>query len=140
MTPTEELLELASDLESYAEMLVPVAGAVVPAANLPALAETARRVAAEVVNIGPNPDVTPSPTAVLADGIRYALRFCDEAGEAAGVIGYGGNLPELLRAALEEVAAEIGDGSHGLVRHRPGSWEADHVRGLAGMADWPVNT
>ena len=67
----------------------------------------------------------------LATAIERALAVCDacddgfrtEYGAAAGV-----NLPELLSAALSRVALE--QGSYRLVQHRPGSWEAEHVRAL----------
>jgi hypothetical protein len=49
--------------------------------------------------------------------------------------GGGTNLPEMLRSALEVVASELGS-THHLVTHRPGSWEADHIRDLAASADW----
>jgi hypothetical protein len=62
----------------------------------------------------------------LEDALEDALGLCD--GQA------GLNLPELLREALERVARRHG-GSHALVRHRPGSWEAVHVAALAELAD-----
>jgi hypothetical protein len=48
----------------------------------------------------------------------------------------GHNVPDLLAAGLRQ-AAELTGGSTGLVRHRPGSWEAEHVAALAaGLDDW----
>lgn len=57
----------------------------------------------------------------LVAALVLALTHCDETGD---------NLPEMLRAALEEVATELG-GVLRLVEHRPGSWEAQHVAALA---------
>lgn len=62
---------------------------------------------------------------VLAD----AMEVCDHYRQA--------DLPGLLAAALEEVAREHG-GSHALVAHRPGSWEAVHVQALAAGADYDL--
>jgi hypothetical protein len=61
----------------------------------------------------------------LVDSLRRAHQLCDTTGD---------NLPELLREALEQVATELG-GTEQLVRHRPGSWEAENVRQLAGLVD-----
>jgi hypothetical protein len=47
-------------------------------------------------------------------------------------------VPELLRSALEVVAAEVG-GDEELVKHRPGSWEADHVRHLGAVITFQPN-
>jgi hypothetical protein len=63
----------------------------------------------------------------LVEAIRNAWDVVDHYGV--------GNLPEMLRGALEQVGRDLG-GSHALVRHRPGSWEANHVRGLAAGADY----
>lgn len=77
-------------------------------------------------------ELVAAAVAELEASIRLALDVCDalddgfrtEWGTAAGM-----NLPELLRGALSRVAEELG-GEEELVRHRPGSWEADHVRTL----------
>jgi hypothetical protein len=42
-----------------------------------------------------------------------------------------------LAGVLEDVARELG-GSAALVARRPGSWEAEHVRGLAAGADFDL--
>jgi hypothetical protein len=67
------------------------------------------------------------PTAVpdLVDSLRRAHQLCDTTGD---------NLPELLREALERLATELG-GTEQLVRHRPGSWEAENVKQLAALLD-----
>jgi hypothetical protein len=57
----------------------------------------------------------------LVDALVLALAYCDETGD---------NLPEMLRAALEDVAHELGSVLR-LIEHRPGSWEAQHVAALA---------
>lgn len=57
----------------------------------------------------------------LVDALRRAHRLCDTTAD---------NLPELLREALEQLGRELG-GVEELVRHRPGSWEAENVRQLA---------
>lgn len=60
--------------------------------------------------------------AELDAGLRLALDVCDA---LHGTV----NLPELLSLALAGIAEELG-GEEELVRHRPGSWEAEHVRRL----------
>lgn len=72
--------------------------------------------------------LVPDPAhAALVAALRDALDSCDRS---------GWNLPELLSSALEELGRERG-GTAALVAHRPGSWEATHVVGLAAGADWP---
>lgn len=67
----------------------------------------------------------------LVEALRAAWRLCELLRDPFDVgVPTGQNVPELLRAALEVVAAEVG-GVDELVKHRPGSWEADHVRSLA---------
>lgn len=74
----------------------------------------------------------------LTTAIGLALDVCDahDSGPLPGrTIRAGLNMPELLRDALEDVARERG-GTDALVIHRPGSWEAQHVRALASGADF----
>lgn len=47
----------------------------------------------------------------------------------------GPNLAEGIAAALTELAGEMG-GVEALVRHRPGCWEAGHIRDLVVEQDW----
>ena len=51
---------------------------------------------------------------------------------------WGGNVPDLLSAALMQAASELG-GSSVLVVHRPGCWEATHVQALAAGADYQLD-
>lgn len=62
----------------------------------------------------------------LADAILNAFSQCDEE---------HWSFPDLLREAFQEVAAYVGDEQE-LVRSRPGSWEADHIRRLASL--WEI--
>lgn len=57
---------------------------------------------------------------MLVEAIEATLDVCDRRD--------GWNLPEALSHALTEVAVE--QGTDRLTEHRPGSWEADHVRAL----------
>jgi hypothetical protein len=74
---------------------------------------------------------------LLVEALRVAWRVCETAehhrsAPASGLAGgvrAGVNVPELLSGALEVVAAEVG-GPDMLVKHRPGSWEAEHVHAL----------
>jgi hypothetical protein len=50
---------------------------------------------------------------------------------ASGVVA-GANLPEELAQALTELARTLGD-TERLACHRPGSWEAEHVRRLGAL-------
>lgn len=50
----------------------------------------------------------------------------------------GYSFPDMLREALEAVAVGLG-GTDELVRTRPGSWEAGHLRDLAMAADWTID-
>lgn len=75
---------------------------------------------------------------LLVDALRAAWQVCEAADRHARAVTpnfhdgvrAGSNVPELLSAALEVVAAEVG-GPDALVQHRPGSWEAEHVHALA---------
>ena len=51
---------------------------------------------------------------------------------------WGGNVPDLISAALMQAAYGLG-GSSRLVQHRPGSWEATHVQALAAGADYQLD-
>jgi hypothetical protein len=64
--------------------------------------------------------------AQLVDALAEALDYCARS---------GWNLPEVLRMALEQLAADRG-GSWQLIKHRPGSWEAVHVSALAAGWEW----
>jgi hypothetical protein len=66
---------------------------------------------------------------VLAEAIRFTLQDCDPPREVQKGIYSGPNLPECLSEALCRVGIEQG-GQAMLVRHRPGSWEAQHVNAL----------
>ena len=80
----------------------------------------------------------------LADALVRVWAVCEDAGAEAGTgISFGGNLPEALSYALGLAAVDLdldlddagnpGNAdfaAEGLVRHRPGSWEAVHVRAL----------
>jgi hypothetical protein len=50
------------------------------------------------------------------------------------VFGAGLDTAEFVSQAASRVARTLG-GSEALVSHRPGSWEAAHLRGLASLAD-----
>jgi len=80
----------------------------------------------------------------LANALVRVWTVCEAAGVEAGTgIRFGGNLPEALSYALGLAAVDLDldldDAGNpedadfaagGLVRHRPGSWEAVHVRAL----------
>jgi hypothetical protein len=80
----------------------------------------------------------------LANALVRVWTVCEDAGVEAGTgIRFGGNLPEALSYALGMAAASLGldrddvgnpedtdFAAEDLVRHRPGSWEAEHVRAL----------
>ena len=80
----------------------------------------------------------------LADALVRVWTVCEAATVEAGTgIRFGGNLPEALSYALGLAAVDLDldldDAGNpedadlaagGLVRHRPGSWEAVHVRAL----------
>jgi hypothetical protein len=84
----------------------------------------------------------------LAHSLVRVWIICETAGIGPdSEISFGGNLPEALSCALgmtavalgldrDEAGALIDDAyargaaGDGLVRHRPGSWEATHVRAL----------
>lgn len=68
----------------------------------------------------------------LVEAVRAAWRLCERLRDPYLPVPVGLNVPELVRGALEVVAAEVG-GVEELVAHRPGSWEADHVRSLAAL-------
>ncbi|HVT78307.1 MAG TPA: hypothetical protein VHD87_14825 [Acidimicrobiales bacterium] len=72
---------------------------------------------------------------LLVDALRVNLEACGEPVEVRAGVFAGDNLAERLRSALEALAVERG-GVEALVAHRPGCWEADHVRQLAAMVDW----
>lgn len=65
----------------------------------------------------------------LVAAIRAVLDELGEPHEVQPGVFAGDNLAERLSAALGEVAGERG-GVEALVAHRPGCWEADHVRAL----------
>jgi hypothetical protein len=65
------------------------------------------------------------PIEGLAAVLGAAEQWCQE---------NGASFPDLLREVLEVMAADLG-GTEGLVRTRPGSWEAQHLRALAAGAD-----
>lgn len=62
----------------------------------------------------------------LEDALQAAWQTCDDT---------SCNLPELIRAALESLAVDLGS-VHALTQHRPGSWEATHIENLAAGAEW----
>lgn len=84
----------------------------------------------------------------LAHALVRVWTICETAGvDPDSGISFGGNLPEALSYALGMTAVALGldrdeagvliDDEYareavaeGLVRHRPGSWEATHVRAL----------
>jgi hypothetical protein len=83
----------------------------------------------------------------LARAIAEVWQICEDGYDYQRGIGTGGNLPEALSYALGLAAVTLGldrddngvlvDGeraqllaAEALVCHRPGSWEADHVRAL----------
>ncbi len=70
----------------------------------------------------------------LVEALRSVWEHCERFYDDDLSLGRGGNLPELLRGALTELGREVG-GTDGLTRHRPGSWEAQHVTGLGAFAD-----
>lgn len=75
---------------------------------------------------------------LLVDALRATWQVCEAAERHARAaianlhdgVRAGSNVPDLLSAALEVVAAEVG-GPDALVQHRPGSWESEHVHALA---------
>lgn len=81
--------------------------------------------------------ISPTPTDSSSKLCRAAWQVCEAAERHTLATGphlaaharAGTNLPEFLRGALEVVAAEVG-GPDTLVKHRPGSWEAEHVLAL----------
>lgn len=94
---------------------------------------------------------TDSYTAAVSDlarAIAGVWAVCEDGYDHRRGIGTGGNLPEALSYALGLAAVTLGldrdengvlidEGEHAqsaaaeaLVCHRPGSWEADHVRAL----------
>jgi hypothetical protein len=96
------------------------------------------------------PESTDNYTSVvhdLASAIAEVWHVCERGYDRDRGLGTGGNLPEALSYALGLAAVTLGldrddnaaraDGeraqtlaAEGLVCHRPGSWEADHVRAL----------
>jgi hypothetical protein len=66
-----------------------------------------------------------APTETLTAVITGAERHCHT---------HGLSFPDMLRDALTDAARHLG-GTEQLVRTRPGSWEADHIRALTGFAD-----
>jgi hypothetical protein len=83
----------------------------------------------------------------LAHALAEVWWVCDNSHDPDEGLSTGGNLPEALSYALGLAAVTLGldrddnaaraDGeraqtlaAEGLVCHRPGSWEADHVRAL----------
>jgi hypothetical protein len=68
----------------------------------------------------------------LVEALRRSLEACGEPVEVQPGIFAGDNLAERLGAALATLAEELGS-VEALVAHRPGCWEADHVRNLAGL-------
>jgi len=96
------------------------------------------------------PESTDNYTTAVADlasAIAEIWQVCENGFDHGRGLGAGGNLPEALSHALGLAAVTLGldrddngtlvDGeraqevaAEGLVRHRPGSWEAGHVRAL----------
>lgn len=71
---------------------------------------------------------TPEQAQRLMAGAIFVLRDAIECALDASDLT-GGNMPDLLSAALREVAEDLGD-EYELIRQRPGSWEATHVEAL----------
>lgn len=88
-----------------------------------------------------------SAVRALASAIAEVWWVCEDGYDRDRGLGAGGNLPEALSYALGLAAVTLGldrddnaarvDGeraqmaaAEGLVCHRPGSWEADHIRAL----------
>ncbi len=69
------------------------------------------------------------PIQALADAVAECLELCND--------HPGYNLPDLLSAALVEIARER-SGSWALVAQRSGSWEATHVQALGAAADYQI--
>ena len=63
----------------------------------------------------------------MVEAIAYAYDSCDQTHF---------NLPETIRAALEDFAAQRDFNAFDLVVHRPGSWEATHILALGAGADY----
>lgn len=84
---------------------------------------------------GDDPNIRDLTDAVrqLKSALAAALEACGPPEEIRPGVYSGVNLPELLAQALTELADERG-GVEYLVRHRPGCWEAEHVRRLVGDA------
>ena len=72
----------------------------------------------------------------LVDALEAAFQLGEETTyDPDGPVPAWANLPEQLSAALEALGRRHG-GAASLVVHRPGSWEAQHVLGLAAGADY----
>lgn len=71
----------------------------------------------------------------LNQAMLAAWEACEPPTEVQPGVYAGPNLPEMIRASLEWLGA-IKGGTEALVRHRPGSWEAEHIRALAAMLDY----
>lgn len=70
----------------------------------------------------------------LVAAIEASLDECGDPQEVNPGVCAGDNLPDRLSVALSEVARRRG-GVEALVAHRPGCWEADHVRALGWLFD-----
>lgn len=75
----------------------------------------------------PWPDRVPYPSMENQSEYRDRLTRLMVEGHAAGM-----NVAEWIPASLEQAAEQVPDGVEGLLRQRPGSWEADLIRRLAG--------
>jgi hypothetical protein len=92
-------------------------------------------------------DIYTSAVRDLASAIAEVWQVCEDGYDRDRGLGAGGNLAEALSYALGLAAVTLGldrddnatvvDGeqaqlvaAEALVCHRPGSWEADHVRAL----------
>ena len=65
----------------------------------------------------------------LVEALRVNLAACGQPHEVHPGVFAGDNLPERISAALMQLAEELGS-TEALVAHRPGCWEAEHVRAL----------